>query len=107
MVTGKIIYIDIDETICESPDAPDYTSSKPIVQNIDKANQLYDQGNTIIYWTARGSLSNQNLLKSGVSKERIFFVGNTMIDTLLRNKSRFKKPEVWNKVGLNFSSCSR
>lgn len=63
MVTGKIIYIDIDETICESPDAPDYTSSKPIVQNIDKANQLYDQGNTIIYWTARGSLSNQNLLK--------------------------------------------
>jgi CMP-N,N'-diacetyllegionaminic acid synthase len=50
-----VIYIDIDETICKSPDVPDYTTSKPIKRNIAKANKLYDQGHTIVYWTARGT----------------------------------------------------
>ena len=50
-----VIYIDIDETICNSPNKPDYTASTPIVANIEKANKLYDQGNTIVYWTARGT----------------------------------------------------
>jgi hypothetical protein len=51
-----IIYIDIDETICHSPNK-DYPNSTPIYENISKANQLYDQGHTIVYWTARGSSS--------------------------------------------------
>lgn len=38
-------------------------------------------------------IANQNLLKAGVGQERIHFVGNTMIDTLLANRSRFKRPE--------------
>ena len=50
-----VIYIDIDETICRSPDVPDYTVSYPIQKNIQKANKLYEEGNTIVYWTARGS----------------------------------------------------
>ena len=50
-----IIYIDIDETICKSPNVPDYNTSKPIKKNIAKANKLYDQGHTIVYWTARGT----------------------------------------------------
>jgi len=50
-----VIYIDIDETICHSPNVPDYTISHPIVENIEKANQLYDDGHTIVYWTARGT----------------------------------------------------
>jgi hypothetical protein len=50
-----VIYIDIDETICHSPDKPDYTTSTPITENITKANKLYDEGNLIVYWTARGS----------------------------------------------------
>ena len=33
----------------------DYTKAKPIQENIDKINKLYDEGNTIVYWTARGS----------------------------------------------------
>lgn len=40
--------------------------------------------------------ANNNLLKSGVAKNRIFFVGNTMIDTLLKNINRLKKPNFWN-----------
>lgn len=50
-----VIYIDIDDTICRSPDKPNYTTSTPIKENIEKANKLYDEGNLIVYWTARGS----------------------------------------------------
>jgi hypothetical protein len=50
-----VIYIDIDDTICNSPDKPDYSTSIPILDNIKKANLLYEQGHTIIYWTARGT----------------------------------------------------
>lgn len=42
----------------------------------------------------------ENLKKTGVSDERIFFVGNVMIDTLLANRNRFKKPEIWEKFSL-------
>ena len=50
-----IIYVDIDETICISPENRDYSQANPIVQNIEKINQLHDAGNTIVYWTARGT----------------------------------------------------
>ena len=52
-----IIYVDIDETICESPADRDYSKAVPIQSNINKINQLFDEGNTIVYWTARGSVS--------------------------------------------------
>ena len=55
-----IIYIDIDETICESPKDRDYSLSVPIEENIEKANKLYDEGDTIVYWTARGTVSGVN-----------------------------------------------
>ena len=49
-----IVYIDIDETICITPEDRDYAKASPIKENIAKANKLYDEGNTIVYWTARG-----------------------------------------------------
>jgi len=51
----KIIYVDIDETICTSPTNRNYLEAQPIYENINKINKLYDQGNTIVYWTSRGS----------------------------------------------------
>ena len=57
----RIIYVDIDETICNRESSVDfgithdYTKAQPIKKNIDKINKLYDEGNTIVYWTARGS----------------------------------------------------
>ncbi len=50
-----IIYIDIDETICDTPPSRDYSLATPLKENIVKANKLYDEGNTIVYWTARGT----------------------------------------------------
>jgi hypothetical protein len=49
------IYVDIDETICCYEGTRDYNLAIPISKNIDKINFLYDQGNEITYWTARGS----------------------------------------------------
>jgi len=52
-----IIYVDIDETICKTPETRDYSLAIPMKNNIMKINELYDSGNTIIYWTARGTTS--------------------------------------------------
>ena len=40
------------------------------------------------------------LENSGVDSERIHFVGNTMIDTLLQNLERLEKPAFWDECGL-------
>jgi len=54
----QVIFVDIDETICDTPDNPrDYYASVPKKQMIEKINQLFDDGNQIVYWTARGSRS--------------------------------------------------
>ena len=50
-----IIYVDIDETICETENDRNYANAKPLKERINKINKLYDEGNTIIYWTARGT----------------------------------------------------
>lgn len=50
-----IIFVDIDETICLNSEDRDYNKSKPIFKNIEKINKLYEDGNTIVYWTARGT----------------------------------------------------
>lgn len=53
----RFIYIDVDETICHTPKNRDYSQALPIVKNIRKANKLYDDGNFIVYWTGRGTVS--------------------------------------------------
>jgi len=52
------------------------------------------------YFFTTTEIADGNLLKLGVEKERIFRVGNTMIDTLLKHRPRFKKPTVWDELGL-------
>ncbi|MFM2395285.1 MAG: hypothetical protein RLZZ546_3268 [Bacteroidota bacterium] len=44
--------------------------------------------------------ANQNLKQEGISEDKIHFVGNTMIDTLLANIEKFKKPNFWDDYGL-------
>ncbi len=47
-----LIYVDIDGTICHTEGG--YDNAKPIPENIEKINKLFDEGNIIVYWTARG-----------------------------------------------------
>jgi UDP-N-acetylglucosamine 2-epimerase (non-hydrolysing) len=42
----------------------------------------------------------QNLRQSGVGSDRIFFVGNTMIDTLMVNMPRLSPPNLWEEHDL-------
>jgi UDP-N-acetylglucosamine 2-epimerase (non-hydrolysing) len=52
------------------------------------------------YFFTTSEIANENLRKCGVTEDRIFFVGNTMIDTLLKNKPRFLKPKIWDTLKL-------
>ena len=53
------------------------------------------------YFFTTSKYANDNLIKSSIPNKRIFFVGNTMIDTLLRFKSKFKKPDLSDNLKLN------
>jgi UDP-N-acetylglucosamine 2-epimerase (non-hydrolysing) len=52
------------------------------------------------YFFTTSYAANQNLRRAGVPESRIYFVGNTMIDTLLDNKKRLRPPDFWNTLGL-------
>ena len=58
----KIYYVDIDGTICNNTNGM-YSKAQPIKENINTVNTLYDNGNTIIYWTARGAVTGINWLE--------------------------------------------
>lgn len=51
------IFVDIDETICFYEGKREYPLAKPNLENIQKINTLYDKGNNITYWTARGTVT--------------------------------------------------
>ena len=44
--------------------------------------------------------ASENLRNSGISENQIFFVGNTMVDTLLENMQRLKTPSLWDVLNL-------
>lgn len=52
------------------------------------------------YFFTTTELAGQNLLNAGVDKSKIFFVGNVMIDTLLTNLPRLKKPVFFDDLNL-------
>lgn len=56
-----IYFVDIDDTICyNTNDKTNYKLAEPYYERINKINSLFDEGNTIIYWTARGTLTGVN-----------------------------------------------
>jgi len=52
------------------------------------------------YFFTTTEWAGENLNKFGIPAERIFLVGNVMIDTLLSFRPRFKKPAIWDEIGL-------
>jgi UDP-N-acetylglucosamine 2-epimerase (non-hydrolysing) len=65
----------------------------------EEINRLVTDAITNYFFTTT-EIANDNLKKSGVNEGRIFFVGNTMIDTLLKHRSSFIKPKVWDELNL-------
>lgn len=59
---------------------------------------LTDQISDYLFTTCDDA--NKNLLREGVSKEKIFFVGNVMIDTLRKHLNLARKIKMCKKLGL-------
>jgi len=66
----------------------------------EEINRLVTDAITDYFFTT-SEIANSNLGKAGVTHDRIFFVGNTMIDTLYKQMPRFIKPEIWDTFSLS------
>jgi UDP-N-acetylglucosamine 2-epimerase (non-hydrolysing) len=65
----------------------------------EEINRLVTDSITNYFFTTTPEATN-TILNSGVSSDRVFWVGNTMIDTLLKQRANFKKPKFWDVSGL-------
>ena len=65
----------------------------------EEINRMVTDSITDFFFTTTEWAGN-NLIKNGAEADKIFFVGNIMIDTLLVNQSRFVPPGIWNKLSL-------
>jgi mannose-6-phosphate isomerase-like protein (cupin superfamily) len=92
-------HVDLDGTICVVDAAckntvERYMAAKPIPERIQRVNRLYDEGNTITYWTARGSesgldleeLTKAQLLQWGC-KFHTLLLGKPVYDIYIDDKS--------------------
>lgn len=53
------------------------------------------------YFFTTSEHANDNLKGLGVDEKQVFFVGNVMIDTLLKNRPHFEQPEIFNELNLS------
>jgi hypothetical protein len=101
-----IIYVDIDGTICSDNGAKpktekDYLAAEPYIDRIEKINRLYDEGNTIVYWTARGAtkgidwteVTRQQLEEWGCKYHELLMNSKPHFDMYICDKSF--NSEVW------------
>lgn len=65
----------------------------------EEINRMVTDSITNWFFTT-SEFANTNLRRAGVDASRIFFVGNTMIDTLLANLDRLRPPPFWDALGL-------
>jgi UDP-N-acetylglucosamine 2-epimerase (non-hydrolysing) len=65
----------------------------------EEINRLVTDSITNWFFTT-SEFANASLRRSGVEEERIHFVGNTMIDTLIANLDRLLPPAFWPELGL-------
>jgi UDP-N-acetylglucosamine 2-epimerase (non-hydrolysing) len=65
----------------------------------EEINRMVTDSITDYFFTTTEQAGN-NLLHLGAPADRVFFVGNTMIDTLLKQRPRFRPPACWGQFGL-------
>ena len=86
------IVIDIDNTICTQE--KDYSDAKPYMNRIKKINELYKEGNEIIFFTARGTdtgldwkdITEKQIKKWGVKYHGLIF-GKPSADIYIDDRS--------------------
>ncbi len=65
----------------------------------EEINRMVTDSITNDFFTT-SEVANANLRRTGVTEDRIHFVGNTMIDTLLVNLPRLQQPSFWAELKL-------
>ncbi|TYB79055.1 non-hydrolyzing UDP-N-acetylglucosamine 2-epimerase [Bizionia myxarmorum] len=66
----------------------------------EEINRMVTDAITDLFFTT-SELANENLRQVGIPNARIHFVGNTMIDTLLKQRPNFKAPPIWTDLNLS------
>jgi UDP-N-acetylglucosamine 2-epimerase (non-hydrolysing) len=65
----------------------------------EEINRIVTDSITDLFFTT-SETANANLLKAGIDESQIHFVGNTMIDTLMKNIPKLTQPTFWNDLQL-------
>jgi UDP-N-acetylglucosamine 2-epimerase (non-hydrolysing) len=65
----------------------------------EEINRIVTDSITDLFFTT-SETANSNLVRAGIPENRIHFVGNTMIDTLLKNMPKLIKPAIWDELKL-------
>lgn len=65
----------------------------------EEINRLVTDSITNYFFTTSRT-ANEHLKFSGIDDDKIYFVGNTMIDTLLKQQPNFIKPKLWDDLKL-------
>jgi hypothetical protein len=94
---------DIDGTIC-STNGLDYSDSQPFLDRVEHINSLYEKGNHIIIFTARGTLSGidhtvltQSQLSLWGLKYHELILGKPAADVYIDDKGRNSEEYDWGK----------
>ncbi len=66
----------------------------------EEINRLVTDSITSYFFTTTPE-AGENLKKSGMPNTSIYWVGNTMIDTLVKHRSQFQKPKIWDELNLS------
>ncbi len=108
LVASKIHYPDAGRSCSGSQ--PN-RGSRPLIAHVEAGLRSFDRSmpeeiNRILtdalsdfLFTSEPS-ANHNLEKEGIPGEKIFFVGNTMIDTLLKHRAKCRKSPILERLGL-------
>ena len=97
---------------------PMYPPDRPLLAHVEAGLRSFDRSmpeelnrivtdtlSDLLFTTARGAA--ENLRREGIPAEKIFFVGNVMIDTLLAYRQKARESRILHQLGLNDYHSSR
>ncbi len=95
----------------------EFCGRRPLIAHVEAGLRSYDRSmpeeiNRVLtdtisdYFFTHSPDANENLKKEGIPQEKIFLVGNIMVDNLLYNLEKAKKSSILKKLGLRLNPQS-
>ena len=97
-MSNKTIFIDIDGTICSEERTFERSLAKPLLGAKEAVNKMYEDGHTIVFWTARGWEQykiTEHWLKENGFKYHQILMGKPQSTIFIDDRAR--KFEGWDK----------